>query len=65
MDVLSGASLLYTRLGDDDHALEYLKRAFEAGLPETVAAQLPNFDRLSGNPKFRALLQEAKSKPKN
>jgi tetratricopeptide (TPR) repeat protein len=65
MDILFGASLVYTRLGDDDRALEYLKRAFDAGLPETLAAQLPNFDRLSANPKFPALLQEAKSKQKN
>jgi hypothetical protein len=57
--------LVNSRLDDDDHALEYLKRAFDAGLPETLASQLPNFDRLAANPKFRALLQEAKSKQKN
>jgi eukaryotic-like serine/threonine-protein kinase len=49
---------LYTRAGDEDHALDFLERAYEAGDTNIPYLTIdPIFDFMRDNPRFRALVE--------
>ena len=49
---------LYVSLGDNDHAVEWLERAYELREPNMpYIGVLPHFDALRGDPRFQGLMR--------
>jgi len=58
-DVSYWLSVIYTALGDKDHALTWLERTYEARLGLLVIINVePLFDPLRGEPRFQAILRK-------
>jgi tetratricopeptide (TPR) repeat protein len=55
-DVLFRAAILYNHFGNSDKTLEFLAKSVAAGYSRTVIRDTPDFDRLKGEQRFRALL---------
>jgi eukaryotic-like serine/threonine-protein kinase len=55
-DVAFRAAIVYNHFGDTDRCLLWLKKAVDAGFSRSSIRDLPDFDALQGNPKFRALI---------
>ena len=52
-----GFAMLYTQLGDFDHAMEYLERAYEKRSGDMLYLKVePHFDPIRSYPRFQALL---------
>jgi hypothetical protein len=58
-DVLFRAAVMNNHFGDTEKSLDFLKRAVAAGYSPTVIRDTPDFDHLTGDPRFRALLPKA------
>jgi len=55
-DVLFRAAILYNHFGDTDKTLDFLAKSVAAGNSRTTIRDTPDFERLKGNPRFRALI---------
>jgi eukaryotic-like serine/threonine-protein kinase len=59
-DVLFRAALVYNHLGDMDHMLEFLKRAFALGASPDWVRDTPDFDHVRTDPRFQAVVRKGK-----
>ncbi len=57
-DLLLNAAIAYQQLGDQERALDYLEKSVAGGLPPESLRDLPNFDSLRDNPRFRKLFPQ-------
>jgi len=57
-DLLLNAALAYQQLGDQERALDYLEKSVGGGLPPESLRDLPNFDSLRDNPRFKKLFPQ-------
>jgi len=55
-DVAFRAAIVYNHFGDTNRSLVWLKKAVDAGFSRSSIRDLPDFDALQGNPRFRALI---------
>jgi serine/threonine-protein kinase len=56
-DILFNAATVYQDLGENDMALEWLKKSLDAGVPVSTVLETPLFDSLKDDPRFLALVQ--------
>jgi len=55
-DVLLASAIVYQQLGDSSRALNTLENAVSVGITPETLRDTPNFDALSDNPRFLALI---------
>jgi serine/threonine protein kinase/tetratricopeptide (TPR) repeat protein len=55
-DVLTSAAIVYNQFQDTEMAILYLRRAISAGASRATLRELPNFDNLREDSRFRQLL---------
>jgi eukaryotic-like serine/threonine-protein kinase len=56
-DLLLNAGIVYQQLGDTNRALDALEHAVSSGVSPEMLRDTPNFDVLSDNPRFKALIR--------
>jgi eukaryotic-like serine/threonine-protein kinase len=56
-DLLLNAGIVYQQLGDTNRALDALEHAISLGVSPETLRNTPNFDVLSDNPRFEALIR--------
>jgi Tfp pilus assembly protein PilF len=56
-EILFGAALVYNQLGETGTALEWLRKALQAGYSLTTVRESPDLDNLRNNPRYQALVQ--------
>jgi serine/threonine protein kinase/tetratricopeptide (TPR) repeat protein len=54
------AALVYNHFGEKDHTLQWLRKSVAGGLSANQVERTPDFDHLSGDPAFQAILRGAK-----
>ena len=54
-DILFNAAVVRNQLGEPEKAMDALEQAIAAGFPVSTLRDIPNFDNLRGNPRFRQL----------
>jgi serine/threonine protein kinase/tetratricopeptide (TPR) repeat protein len=57
---LYNAAIVHALAGQNEEALQALGKAFKAGYPAQFAKDDPDLRSLAGNPRFKALVQEAR-----
>ena len=55
-DILLASAIVYQQLGDTSRALNFLGKAVSLGISTETLRDTPNFDALSDNPRFLALI---------
>jgi serine/threonine-protein kinase len=55
-DLLLNAAIAYQQLGETNSALDYLEKTVAAGLPAESLRDMPNFDSLRDNSRFKKLV---------
>jgi tetratricopeptide (TPR) repeat protein/TolB-like protein/tRNA A-37 threonylcarbamoyl transferase component Bud32 len=60
-DVLFRSALIHNHFGETALTLKWLQKAVAAGYPANLVEGTPDFDHLSADPAFRAILRGAKS----
>ncbi len=60
--VLLNASLVAAHFGQDQFALDYLRKAVKAGIEPETALHSPTFNKLRSNPEFQSALQQRPEK---
>ncbi|HSZ61591.1 MAG TPA: tetratricopeptide repeat protein [Terriglobales bacterium] len=55
-DVLFRAAIVYNHFGDKEKTLDFLTKSVAAGYSKALIRDTPDFDRLKGDQRFRALL---------
>jgi len=58
-DVLFRAAILNNHFGDNVKTLEFLEKSVAAGYSPTVIRDMPDFDHLKNDPRFRPLLPKS------
>jgi eukaryotic-like serine/threonine-protein kinase len=61
-DLLLNAGIVYQQLGDTARALDVLEKAVALGVTPETLRDTPNFDALSKNPRFQALIHDTQRK---
>ena len=57
-DLLLNAAIAYQQLGETNSALDYLDKTVAAGLPAESLRDMPNFDSLRDNSRFKKLVSK-------
>ena len=57
--VLFNASLVAAHFGQDQSAIDYLRKAVDAGVEPDTALHSPTFNQLRSNPEFQSALHTA------
>jgi serine/threonine protein kinase/tetratricopeptide (TPR) repeat protein len=55
-DLLFNAAVVYQDLGESGEALEWMKKSLNAGYPAASVREVPSFDPLKNDPRFKTLV---------
>jgi tetratricopeptide (TPR) repeat protein len=58
-DVLFRAAILYNHFGDTEKTLDFLARSVSLGYSQTIIRDMPDFDRMKNDRRFRTLLGQS------